>query len=157
MERRCTVDPHVFSKKYLLIYQTIQLEVSAILRQELSGFKSEAELEEIGSVLQIGDGIARIYGLDNAEAGEIVEFEKNGLKSIILNLEQDNVGVVLLGDAADLNEGDIVKRTGKIASIQVGEGLLGRVINTLGEPIRIKVPQQAYWIQTTPDNSLVDK
>lgn len=110
-------------------------EVSAILRQELSGFKSEAELEEIGTVLEIGDGIARVYGLNNAEAGELVEFEKNGMKGIVLNLEEDNVGIVLLGEAGDLVEGDTVKRTKKIASIEVGEGLLGRVINTLGDPI----------------------
>src|SRR5210317_53710 len=110
-------------------------EVSAILRQELSGFKTEAELEEIGTVLEIGDGIARVFGLNNVEAGELVEFEKNGLKGIVLNLEEDNVGIVLLGEAKDLNEGDTVKRTKQIASIEVGEGLLGRVINTLGEPI----------------------
>ena len=110
-------------------------EVSAILRQELAGFDSSAVLEEIGSILQIGDGIARVYGLSNVEAGELVEFEKTGLKGIVLNLEEDNVGIVLLGDVDDLNEGDKVKRTGKIASLKVGEGLLGRVINTLGEPI----------------------
>ena len=110
-------------------------EVSAILRQELAGFDSSAVLEEIGSVLQIGDGIARVYGLSNVEAGELVEFEKTGLKGIVLNLEEDNVGIVLLGGVDDINEGDKVKRTRKIASIKVGEGLLGRVINTLGEPI----------------------
>lgn len=110
-------------------------EVSAILRQELAGFEAEANLEEIGSVLTIGDGIARVYGLSNAEQGELVEFEKNGLKGIVLNLEEDNVGIVLLGDPENINEGDTVKRTKKIASIKVGEGLLGRVINTLGEPI----------------------
>ncbi len=110
-------------------------EVSAILRQELAGFESEATLEEIGSVLMIGDGIARVYGLSNAEQGELVEFERNGLMGIVLNLEEDNVGVVLLGDAEDINEGDKVKRTGRISSINVGEGVLGRVINTLGEPI----------------------
>src|ERR1017187_1735333 len=110
-------------------------EVSAILRQELSGYQNEAELEEVGTVLQIGDGIARIYGLNNAESGELIEFEKNGLKAIVLNLEEDNIGAVLLGEAYELKEGDIVKRTRKIASIEVGDGLLGRVINTLGEPI----------------------
>ncbi|MGC8865759.1 MAG: F0F1 ATP synthase subunit alpha [Bacteroidales bacterium] len=110
-------------------------EVSAILRQQLAGHRSEAELEEVGSVLQVGDGIARIYGLANAQAGELVEFVKNGLKAIVLNLEVDNVGVVLLGDAEEIKEGDLVKRTDRIASIDVGEGLLGRVINTLGEPI----------------------
>lgn len=110
-------------------------EVSAILRQELAGFKTDAVLEEVGSVLQIGDGIARVYGMGNAESGELVEFEKNGLMGIVLNLEEDNVGVVLLGDSDDINEGDTVKRTGRIASLKVGEGMLGRVINTLGEPI----------------------
>jgi len=110
-------------------------EVSAILRQELAGFDSSAVLEEIGSVLQIGDGIARVYGLSNVGAGELVEFEKTGLKGIVLNLEEDNVGIVLLGGVDDINEGDKVKRTRRIASIKVGEGLLGRVINTLGEPI----------------------
>ncbi|MBU2649475.1 MAG: F0F1 ATP synthase subunit alpha [Bacteroidetes bacterium] len=110
-------------------------EISAILRQELSGYKNQAELEEVGTVLEVGDGIARVYGLNNAEAGELVEFEKSGLKGIILNLEQDNVGIVLLGQARGINEGDTVKRTRKISAIEVGEGLLGRVINTLGEPI----------------------
>jgi len=110
-------------------------EVSAILRQELAGFQSAAVLEETGSILQIGDGIARVYGLSNAEAGELVEFEKTGLMGIVLNLEEDNVGVVLLGGIEDLNEGDTVKRTGRIASLKAGEGMLGRVINTLGEPI----------------------
>ncbi|MBU1014309.1 MAG: F0F1 ATP synthase subunit alpha [Bacteroidetes bacterium] len=110
-------------------------EVSAILRQQLAGFKSEAELEEVGTVLQIGDGIARIYGLNNVGSGELIEFEKGGLRGIVLNLEEDNVGAVLLGETRDINEGDKVKRTGKIASIDVGEGMLGRVINTLGKPI----------------------
>ncbi len=110
-------------------------EVSAILRQELAGFKDEAQLEEVGTVLQVGDGIARVYGLTNAQAGELVEFEKGGLKGIVLNLEEDNVGVVLLGDAENITEGDTVKRTKRISSINVGEGMLGRVINTLGEPI----------------------
>ncbi|MDP2722959.1 MAG: F0F1 ATP synthase subunit alpha [Bacteroidales bacterium] len=117
-------------------------EVSAILRKELAGYESEAALEEVGSILQIGDGIARVYGLSNVEAGELVEFEKTGLKGIVLNLEEDNVGIVLLGETSDLNEGDIVKRTRLIASINVGEGLLGRVVNTLGEPIDGKGPVQ---------------
>ncbi len=115
-------------------------EISAILRQELAGFESEATLEEIGTVLMIGDGIARVYGLSNAEQGELVEFERNGLMGLVQNLEEDNVGVVLLGDAEDINEGDKVKRTGRIVSIKVGEGLLGRVINTLGDPIDGKGP-----------------
>jgi len=115
-------------------------EVSAILRKELAGFESEAVLEEVGSVLQIGDGIARVYGLSNVESGELVEFEKTGLKGIVLNLEEDNVGIVLLGEVGDINEGDTVKRTKQIASLQVGEGMLGRVVNTLGEPIDGKGP-----------------
>lgn len=110
-------------------------EVSAILRQQLAGFQTEAELEEVGSVLQVGDGIARIYGLMNAQSGELVEFVETGVKGIVLNLEEDNVGVVLLGESKGINEGDTVKRTRKIASVNVGEGLLGRVINTIGEPI----------------------
>jgi len=117
-------------------------EVSAILRKELAGYESETVLEEVGSILQIGDGIARVYGLSNVEAGELVEFEKTGLKGIVLNLEEDNVGIVLLGETSDLNEGDIVKRTRLIASIKVGEGMLGRVINTLGAPIDGKGPIQ---------------
>jgi len=114
-------------------------EVSAIIRQQLSGFKSEAELEEVGTVLQVGDGIARVYGLTKVQSGELVEFE-NGLQGIVLNLEEDNVGVVLLGPSNTIKEGDTIKRTKKIASIQVGEGMLGRVVNTLGEPIDGKGP-----------------
>ncbi|MCD4678947.1 MAG: F0F1 ATP synthase subunit alpha [Bacteroidales bacterium] len=110
-------------------------EVSAILRQQLSGFSDKTELEETGSVLQVGDGIARVYGLTNAQAGELIDFEKAGVKGLVLNLEEDNVGVVLLGESTEIKEGDIAKRTRKIASINVGEGLLGRVINTVGEPI----------------------
>ncbi len=114
-------------------------EVSAILRQQLSGFKSEAELEEVGTVLQVGDGIARVYGLTKVQSGELVEFE-NGLQGIVLNLEEDNVGVVLLGASDEIKEGDTIKRTKKIASINVGEGMLGRVVNTLGQPIDGKGP-----------------
>jgi F-type H+-transporting ATPase subunit alpha len=114
-------------------------EVSAILRQQLSGFKSESELEEVGTVLQVGDGIARVYGLTKVQSGELVEFE-NGLQGIVLNLEEDNVGVVLLGAYDEVKEGDTIKRTKKIASIKVGEGMLGRVVNTLGEPIDGKGP-----------------
>lgn len=109
-------------------------EVTAILRQQLSNANIEAELEEIGIVLSVGDGIARAYGLMNAQAGELVEFA-NGTEGIIQNLEEDNVGIVLLGEAGDINEGDTVKRTKRIASIAVGEGLVGRVINTIGQPI----------------------
>ena len=114
-------------------------EVSAILRQQLSGFKSEAELEEVGTVLQVGDGIARVYGLTKVQSGELVEFD-NGLQGIVLNLEEDNVGVVLLGPSDEIKEGDTIKRTKKIASINVGDGMLGRVVNTLGQPIDGKGP-----------------
>jgi F-type H+-transporting ATPase subunit alpha len=114
-------------------------EISAILRQQLSNFNTSAELEEVGTVLQVGDGIARIYGLNNVKSGELVEFE-NGVKAIALNLEEDNVGVVLMGEGAGIKEGSKVKRTGMIASIKAGMGLVGRVINTLGEPIDGKGP-----------------
>lgn len=110
-------------------------EVSAILRQQLAGHKSQSELEEVGVVLQIGDGIARIYGLTNAQSGELIEFEKDNLMAIVLNLEEDNVGAVLLGESTQIKEGDTVKRTGRIASLKVGEGLLGRVVDTLGNPV----------------------
>lgn len=112
-------------------------EVTAILRQQLQNFDSKASLDETGTVLVVGDGIARVYGLHNAQSGELVAFEKadTTITGIVLNLEEDNVGVVLLGDSKTLKEGDLCKRTGRIASIKVGEGLLGRVINTLGEPI----------------------
>ena len=114
-------------------------EVSAILRQQLAGFKTTAELEEVGTVLQVGDGIARIYGLTKVQSGELIEFD-NGLKGIVLNLEEDNVGAVLLGSSNNIKEGDTVKRTGKIASIKVGEGMLGRVVDSLGNPIDGKGP-----------------
>lgn len=109
-------------------------EVSAILKEQLSGFESKASLDETGTVLQVGDGIASVYGLANAQYGELVEFE-SGLEGIVLNLEEDNVGVVLLGPSKEIGEGDVVKRTKRIASIKVGEGLVGRVVDTLGNPI----------------------
>ncbi|MCP9751318.1 F0F1 ATP synthase subunit alpha [Ferruginibacter sp. HRS2-29] len=114
-------------------------EISAILRQQLSNFNAAANLEEVGTVLQVGDGIARVYGLQNVRSGELVEFD-NGVKAIALNLEEDNVGVVLMGESSEIKEGDKVKRTGQIASIKVGEGMCGRVINTLGNPIDGKGP-----------------
>jgi len=114
-------------------------EISAILRQQLSNFDISADLEEVGTVLQVGDGIARVYGLSGVSSGELVEFE-NGVRAIALNLEEDNVGVVLMGESGDIKEGAKVRRTGKIASIKVGEGMLGRVVNTLGEPIDGKGP-----------------
>jgi F-type H+-transporting ATPase subunit alpha len=109
-------------------------EVSAILKEQLSGFEAKASLDETGTVLQVGDGIASVYGLANAQYGELVEFD-GGLEGIVLNLEEDNVGVVLLGPSKEIGEGDIVKRTKRIASIKVGEGVVGRVLDTLGNPI----------------------
>lgn len=114
-------------------------EISAILKQELSGFKTETELEEVGTVLQVGDGIARVYGLSQVQAGELVLFE-NGTQAIALNLEEDNVGVVMMGSGEGIKEGSSVKRTGMIASIDVGEGYIGRVVNPLGLPIDGKGP-----------------
>lgn len=116
-------------------------EVSDILKKQIEGVKTETELEEIGTVLQVGDGIARIYGLSNVQANELIEFE-NGDMGIVLNLEEDNVGAVILGYSEGIKEGNIVKRTKRIASLNVGEGLLGRIINTLGEPIDGKGPVQ---------------
>lgn len=114
-------------------------EISAILRQQLSNFDNGAELEEVGTVLTVGDGIARVYGLNGVRQGELVTFA-NGTNAIALNLEEDNVGVVMMGEYADIKEGDKVRRTGQIASIKVGEGMVGRVVNTLGEPIDGKGP-----------------
>ncbi len=114
-------------------------EVSAILREQLSNFKTEAELEEVGTVLQVGDGVARIYGLTQAQSGELLEFE-NGIQALVLNLEEDNVGAVIFGDSKEVKEGDTVKRTGNIGSIQVGDGMCGRVVDTLGNPIDGKGP-----------------
>ena len=114
-------------------------EVSEILKKQIEGFKSDVELEEVGTVLQVGDGIARIYGLNSVQANELIEFD-SGVAGIVLNLEEDNVGAVLLGSTELIREGDSVKRSKKIASIRVGEPLLGRVINTLGEPIDGKGP-----------------
>ena len=109
-------------------------EISAILKQQLSGFESTASLDEVGTILTVGDGIVRAYGLSKAQYGELVEFE-GGLEGIVLNLEEDNVGIVLLGASKSVSEGSIVKRTGRIASINVGEGIAGRVVDTLGAPI----------------------
>ena len=114
-------------------------EVSKILRQQLEGIQTGVELEEVGTVLQVGDGVVRIYGLSNVQSNELIEFE-NGIEAIVLNLEEDNIGAVLLGPTEEINEGDIVKRTGRIASIGVGEGLLGRVITPTGQPIDGKGP-----------------
>jgi F-type H+-transporting ATPase subunit alpha len=114
-------------------------EISSILKEQLAGISSEISMEEVGTILEIGDGIARIYGLNNVESNEMIEFS-NGTTGIVLNLEEDNVGAVLLGPSGGIKEGDTVKRQNRIASIQAGEGLFGRVINTLGEPIDGKGP-----------------
>ncbi len=114
-------------------------EVSAILKEQLSNFESTASLDEVGTVLQVGDGIARAFGLENVEYGELVEFE-DGTQGIVLNLEEDNVGIVLLGHSLNISEGSTVKRTKRIASLKVGEGIVGRVVNTLGLPIDGKGP-----------------
>lgn len=109
-------------------------EVSAILKQQLANFDTQSDVQEVGTVLQIGDGIARVYGLENVQYGELVRFE-SGVEGMVLNLEEDNVGVALLGQSKAVKEGDTVKRTNTIASIKVGEGLLGRVVDTLGNPV----------------------
>ncbi len=114
-------------------------EVSAILKKQLAGFDAAASLDEVGTILEVGDGIARAYGLTNAQYGELVEFE-NGMEGIVLNLEEDNVGIVLLGPSSEIKEGSTVKRTQRISSIKVGEEMLGRVVNTLGQPIDGKGP-----------------
>ncbi len=121
-------------------------EISAILRQQLAGTQTEAELEEVGTVLQIGDGVARIYGLSKVQAGELLSFD-NGLQAMALNLEEDNVGAVLLGDYSEIKEGDTVKRTDQIAYVNVGDGILGRVVNTLGLPIDGLGPIQGELFQ----------
>src|SRR5580700_7316215 len=114
-------------------------EISAILKQQIANFGSEADVAEVGQVLSVGDGIARIYGLDSVRAGEMVEFQ-NGVKGMALNLESDNVGVVIFGDDRAIREGDMVKRTGAIVEVPVGKGLLGRVVDALGNPIDGKGP-----------------
>jgi len=115
-------------------------EVTAVLRKELSGFQSETEVYEVGSVLQVGDGIARLYGLSNVQAGELIEFTKSGVTGMVLNLEEDNIGCVLFGESDKIREGDEARRTGRVASINVSESMLGRVIDPLGTPIDGKGP-----------------
>ncbi len=121
-------------------------EISLMIRKEIEDLELDKKIEEIGTVLQIGDGIATIYGLQKVQTGEIVEFS-NGTKGLVLNLEENNVGVILLGKYSDIKEGDIVKRTNRISSIKVGEGILGRVVNTLGEPIDGKGPIEGKLIE----------
>jgi F-type H+-transporting ATPase subunit alpha len=117
-------------------------EISAIIKEQIASFGTEAEVAEVGTVLSVGDGIARVYGMDKVEMGEMVEFA-DGTKAMALNLEEDNVGVVLFGDDRHIREGDTVKRTGAIVDVPVGKGLLGRVINAVGEPIDGKGPIEA--------------
>ena len=114
-------------------------EISSILKKQIKDFGKEAKVSDVGQVLSVGDGIARIYGLDNVRAGEMVEFP-GGIKGMALNLESDNVGTVIFGDDRGIKEGDTVKRLGEIVDVPVGKGLLGRVVNPLGEPIDGKGP-----------------
>ena len=114
-------------------------EISRVIRDQIANFDADAEVSEVGTVLSVGDGIARIYGLDNVEAGEMVEFD-NGVKGMALNLEADNVGVVIFGSDAEISEGSTVKRTGAIVDVPIGKGLLGRVVDALGNPIDGKGP-----------------
>jgi len=124
-------------------------EISAILKEQIKGFGTEAQVSEVGQVLSVGDGIARIFGLDNVQAGEMVEFP-GGVRGMALNLETDNVGVVIFGDDRNIHEGDTVKRTGAIVEVPVGKALLGRVVDPLGNPLDGKGP-----IETT-ERRLVD-
>ncbi|NBB83836.1 MAG: F0F1 ATP synthase subunit alpha, partial [Alphaproteobacteria bacterium] len=117
-------------------------EISAIIKQQIADFGTEADVAEVGQVLSVGDGVARVYGLDNVRAAEMVEFQ-NGVKGMALNLENDNVGVVIFGEDRDIKEGDIVKRTGAIVEVPIGKGLLGRVVDALGNPIDGKGPIEA--------------
>ena len=114
-------------------------EISRIIEQKISGFEREIDLQETGSVISIGDGIARIYGLENAVSGELIEFPGN-ITGMVLNLEEDNIGAVIFGDYTEIKEGDIVKRTNRIAQVPVGEGLIGRVVDALGPPLTERVP-----------------
>ena len=122
-------------------------EVTEILKRQLAGLNLNENMEEVGTVLKAGDGIARVFGLDKAESGELVEFTAAGIDGIVLNLEEDNVGVVMLGNSAEVQEGDKVKRTHRIASIGVGEQMLGRVVNTLGQPIDGKGPIEGELLE----------
>ncbi len=110
-------------------------EISAILKSQIANFGVEADVSDVGSVLSVGDGIARIHGLDNVQAGEMIEFPKAGVKGMALNLERDNVGAVIFGEDRAIAEGDEVRRLGEIVDVPVGKGLLGRVVNPLGEPL----------------------
>jgi len=115
-------------------------EISAILKTQIANFGQDADVSDVGQVLSVGDGIARVYGLDKVQSGEMVEFPSAGVKGMALNLERDNVGVVIFGDDRAISEGDEVRRLGEIVDVPVGKGLLGRVVNPLGEPIDGKGP-----------------
>src|SRR5437870_12210426 len=108
-------------------------EISEIIKRQLAGFEAEVDLQEVGRVIEVGDGIARVYGLDNAMAGELLQLP-HGVVGMVLNLEQDQVGCVLLGEFTEIKEGDAVRRTGRIAQVPVGESLVGRVVNAIGQP-----------------------
>src|SRR5439155_9536212 len=114
-------------------------EISKVIREQIANFGTEAEVSEVGTVLSVGDGIARVYGLDNVQAGEMDEFA-NSIKGMALNLEADNVGIVIFGSDSEIREGDTVRRTGTIVDVPVGKGLLGRVVDGLGNPIDGKGP-----------------
>ena len=114
-------------------------EISAIIRQEIEGYENAVSMDEVGTILEVGDGIARIYGLEHAMAGELLEFP-GSVMGMVLNLEEDNVGAVLLGDDSHIKEGDTVKRTGRVAEVPVGDAMIGRVVNALGQPIDGKGP-----------------
>ena len=136
-------------------------EISAIIKEKIQGFDKQVDVKESGSVIQVGDGIAKVYGLDGAMAGEMLEFP-GGLYGIALNLEEDNVGAVLMGDDVGIKEGDPVKRTGRIAEIPVGEALIGRVVNAIGQPIDGKGPIKSipiipYRSRRTRCESLVNR
>ena len=130
-------------------------EISAILKNEIANFGDEADVAEVGTVLSVGDGVARVYGLDRVQAGEMVEFA-DGTRGMALNLEADNVGVVIFGEDRDIHEGDLVKRTSAIVDVPVGKGLLGRVVDGLGNPIDGKGPIEAAepgWSRSRPPAS----
>src|ERR1043165_1545946 len=118
-------------------------EISRLIRDQIANFDAEAEVSEVGTVLSVGDGIARVYGLDNVQAGEMVEFA-DGTRGMALNLEVDNVGIVIFGDDRNIKEGDTVKRTGAIVEVPVGKSLLGRVVDALGNPIDGKGPIESH-------------
>ncbi|NMA14932.1 MAG: F0F1 ATP synthase subunit alpha, partial [Clostridia bacterium] len=117
-------------------------EISSILKQQIEKYQTEVDVSEVGTVISVGDGIARIYGLQNAMAGELLEFA-NGVNGMVLNLEEDNIGCVILGPYTEIQEGDAVKRTGRIMEVPVGEALIGRVVNPLGQPLDGKGPIKA--------------